>query len=63
MVVVDRFTKYAHFISLKHPYTMQHVVDLFLDHIYKLHGLPIVIISDRDKIYSLVHYGRNCLEH
>ena len=51
MVVVDRFTKYAYFLSLKHPYTVQHVVDLFLDTIYKLHGLPAVIVSDRDRIF------------
>ncbi|KAJ1289184.1 hypothetical protein BS78_02G144900 [Paspalum vaginatum] len=37
LVVVDTFTKYAHFIPLSHPYTAQVVVDLFLDHIFKLH--------------------------
>jgi hypothetical protein len=49
LVVVDKLTKYTHFIPLSHPFTM---VQLFLDNIFKLHGLPIVIITDRDKIFT-----------
>lgn len=41
MVVVDRLSKYSHFIPLSHHYT---VVQVF-------HGLPKVIVSDRDKVY------------
>ncbi|WVZ83700.1 LOW QUALITY PROTEIN: hypothetical protein U9M48_030821 [Paspalum notatum var. saurae] len=40
LVVVDRFTKYAHFIPLSHPYTAQ------------LHGLPKVIVTDRHPIFT-----------
>lgn len=52
LVVVDIFTKYAHFISLSHPYTAQIVVDLFMTHIFKLHGLPIVIVTDKDPTFT-----------
>ncbi|KAJ6942306.1 hypothetical protein NC652_008196 [Populus alba x Populus x berolinensis] len=52
MVIVDRFTKYSHFIALNHPYTAQDIAQLFLDHFYKFHGLPAVIITDRDKIFT-----------
>ncbi len=52
LVVVDKFTKYAHFISLSHPYTATDVAKVFFDFIYKLHGLPGGIISDRDKIFT-----------
>jgi hypothetical protein len=52
LVVVDRFTKYSHFIALTHPYTAQTVVNLVLDNIFKLHGLPEVIISDKDPIFT-----------
>lgn len=52
MVVVDRLTKYAHFIPLSHPYTAAMVARLFLDHIFKLHGMPTSIVSDRDPTFT-----------
>lgn len=52
LVIVDKFSKYGHFIPLAHPYTALEVAKLFMLHIYKLHGLPLVIISDRDKIFT-----------
>jgi hypothetical protein len=48
-VVVDRFTKYAHFLALKHPFTVAQVAQLLLDHVVKLHGLPKSMVNDRDK--------------
>lgn len=51
LVVVDRLTKYAHFISLSHPYTIQQVAQLFMDNIYKLHGMPTAIITNKDMIF------------
>lgn len=52
LVVVDRFTKFAHFIPLKHPYTAQHVASVFLDRVASIYGLPKTMVSDRDAIFT-----------
>jgi hypothetical protein len=56
MVVMDRFSKFAHFIPLSHPFTAQQVAQTFLDNIYRLHGLPTTIISDCDRIFTSVFW-------
>ena len=50
-VVVDRFSKYAHFMAIPHPYTACSVARVFLDNVYKLHGFPATIVSDRDTVF------------
>jgi len=52
LVVVDKFSRYAHFLPLAHPFTALTVAHVFMDHIYKLHGMPTSIISDRDRIFT-----------
>lgn len=52
LVVVDKFTKYAHFLSLEHPYSVHTVAHAFIDNIIRLHGPPRLIISDRDRIFT-----------
>jgi hypothetical protein len=52
LVVVDRYTKYSHFIPLKHPYTAATVAEVFLNNVVKLHSMPITITSDRDAIFT-----------
>lgn len=52
LVVVDRLSKYAHFLSLSHPYRAVVVARLFFDNIFKLHGLPKSIVCDQDPTFS-----------
>ena len=52
MVVMDRLTKYVHFVPLSNPYTVAKVALLFFQNVFKLHGMPTVIVSDRDAIFT-----------
>ena len=52
-VVVDRFTKMAHFIPIKEKQkTAEGCAKLFLLNVWRLHGLPSDIVSDRDPVFT-----------
>lgn len=51
MAVVDHFSKYGHFIELKHPFSACPVVTIFVKEVVRLHGVPSSIVSDRDKVF------------
>jgi len=52
MVVVDPFTKMAHFAGLNENATAKDVAETFIQEIWKHHGLPSEIISDMDAKFS-----------
>jgi hypothetical protein len=53
LVVVDRLTNYAHFLAKSHPYSVHKVAQLFIDNIFKLHGMPTIMVSDTDRIFTI----------
>ncbi|MCO5573363.1 hypothetical protein L7F22_027132 [Adiantum nelumboides] len=46
--IVDRFSKQAHFIPVKKTIKAHQMATLFISQIFKYHGLPSSIVSDRD---------------
>jgi hypothetical protein len=56
-VIIDKLTKYGHFIPISHPFIALTVPQKYMDTVYRLHGL---IISDRDPILQ-ASYGRSSL--
>lgn len=48
LTVVDRFSKYTHFIPLGHPYSAATITIAFFQDIVRLNGMPKSIVSDRD---------------
>jgi len=63
LVIVDRFTKYAHFLPLSHPFTVQDVITLFLENIFKLHGISLLSSSLIEIEYSQAIYGKLYSNH
>jgi len=48
LVVCDRFSKILHFVAMIEKITVEELVWLFRDNIWKLHELPESVISDRE---------------
>lgn len=51
-VVVDRLTKFAHFFSITIEFIAVQIAELFFREVFRLHGLPKTIISDREQIFE-----------
>ncbi|GJT96967.1 putative reverse transcriptase domain-containing protein [Tanacetum coccineum] len=51
-VIVDRLTKYAHFIPMNEKYKMEKLTRLYLKEIVYRHRVPVLIISDRDPRFA-----------
>ena len=63
MVAEDRPSKYAQFISLSHPYTATTVAKLFIDNVFKLHCMPLYLLSVTGTQPSLVFFGGSFLNY
>ncbi|KAF8674998.1 hypothetical protein RHS04_06772 [Rhizoctonia solani] len=52
LVVIDSFSKFGHFIPTTKKVSAKGLADLFVSHVWKLHGLPIRTISDRGTTFT-----------
>ena len=52
MVVVDKLSKFAHFISVKSTCKAINITRVFMNEIFRLHGMPKEIMSDRDMKFT-----------
>ncbi|KAL9427049.1 hypothetical protein AB3S75_033771 [Citrus x aurantiifolia] len=57
LVIVDRLSKFAHFVPLSHPYTAIGVARIFFDNIFKLHGVPRTIVCDRYSTFTSLFWS------
>ena len=51
-VVVDKLTKMVHLIPTTKSCSAEELALLYQQHNWKLHGLPQVIVSDRDPLFT-----------
>jgi len=51
MVIVDRLSKFGHFIPMRYDFNSKQVADAFINNVVKLHGISKSIVSDRDKVF------------
>lgn len=61
MVIVDHFSKKAHFIPANETWKADQLAEAFINHIFKLHGLPDTIVSDRGTTF-MSHFWTSVLE-
>jgi hypothetical protein len=47
-VVVDRLTKFTHFYAISTDYNVVQMAELFFKEVFRLHGLPQNIVTDKD---------------
>ena len=52
MVIVDRLTKSEHFLPVSNDDSFDKLAQLYVEEMVRLHGFPILIVSDRDPRFT-----------
>ena len=57
-VVIDQLTSMVHLVPTRQTYGAAEIAEVVFEHVYKLHGLPERIISDRDTLFTSTFWRR-----
>ncbi|QRW02440.1 Pol polyprotein/retrotransposon [Ceratobasidium sp. AG-Ba] len=56
--VIDNLTRMVHLIPTRQEYTAKDIAEVIFEHVYKLHGMPERIVSDRDSLFTSTFWTR-----
>ena len=51
-VIIDRLTKFAHFLPMKVSFSMDKLASLYVKEIVRMHGVSVSIILDKDPRFT-----------
>ena len=51
-VVIDRLSKFAHFLPIRESITASQLADLYVSRVISLHGVPLEINFDRGRLFT-----------
>ena len=60
LTVVDRFSKLAHFVPLPKLPSAKETAELVLQHVFRIHGLPVDVVSDRGLQFTSIFWREFC---
>ena len=60
LMIVDRFSKSAHFVVLPKLPSVKETAQLLVQHVFRLHGLPLEVTSDRGPQLTSVFWKGSC---
>ncbi|GJV97660.1 putative reverse transcriptase domain-containing protein [Tanacetum coccineum] len=55
-VIIDRLTKSAHFLAIREDYSTERLARIYINEIVARHGVPVLIISDRNGRFTLRYW-------
>ena len=60
LVVVDKLTKMAHYIPVQKTMSVADFIEVFIRDVVKHHGMPEVLVTDRDKLFTSENWTSFC---
>ena len=58
LVIIDHLSAMVHLVPTKQDYRTKDITEILFDRVYKHHGMPRLIISDRDSLFTSLFWCR-----